>query len=58
MSTKIEVRTASKVDVKSIVNIHKDAFEVFFLTSLGTDFLMFYYCIITVKTKKRNLFKY
>ena len=53
MSTKIEVRTASKVDVKSIVNIHKDAFEVFFLTSLGTDFLMFYYsCFVSCTDAK------
>ena len=43
MSTKIEIRTASNLDVMSIVSIHQDAFDGFFLTSLGTDFLKFYY---------------
>ena len=43
----ININLASKVEVDSIVEIHKDAFKNFFLTSLGTDFLKFYYsCFI------------
>ena len=37
------IRKASPNDVREIVNIHQNAFKDFFLTSLGTDFLMFYY---------------
>lgn len=39
----MEIRKAEQVDIESIVKIHSDAFEGFFLTSLGTDFLKFYY---------------
>ena len=37
------VRKADMKDVESIVVIHCDAFKDFFLTSLGKDFLTFYY---------------
>lgn len=36
-------RKSTLGDVDQIVQIHHDAFENFFLTSLGTDFLKFYY---------------
>lgn len=39
----MEVRFATINDVNSIVSIHIDAFKDFFLTSLGTAFLKFYY---------------
>lgn len=39
----MEIRKAEQADIESIVKIHCDAFEGFFLTSLGTDFLKFYY---------------
>lgn len=39
----MEIRKAEQVDVESIVKVHYDAFEGFFLTSLGCDFLEFYY---------------
>lgn len=39
----IEIRRASTKDVDEIVRIHCDAFKGFFLTSLGTSFLTFYY---------------
>lgn len=39
----IEIRKASTEDVDEIVRIHCDAFIGFFLTSLGTSFLTFYY---------------
>ncbi len=39
----MEIRLATQEDVVSIVDIHKSAFEGFFLTSLGTNFLRFYY---------------
>lgn len=37
------IRNAVFEDVKDIVHIHCDAFKDFFLTSLGVDFLTFYY---------------
>lgn len=37
------IRKADVKDVESIVVIHCDAFKDFFLTSLGKDFLNFYY---------------
>lgn len=37
------IRKADMKDVESIVVIHCDAFKDFFLTSLGKDFLTFYY---------------
>lgn len=39
----MEIRKAEQADIESIVKIHCDAFEGFFLTSLGIDFLKFYY---------------
>ncbi len=39
----MEIRVATHKDISSIVNIHQSAFDVFFLTSLGTRFLSFYY---------------
>lgn len=43
----MEIRKAEQADIESIVKIHCDAFEGFFLTSLGADFLKFYYiCFI------------
>lgn len=43
----MEIRKAEQADIESIVKIHCDAFEGFFLTSLGIDFLKFYYiCFI------------
>ena len=43
MNAKIKIRNASNSDVDSIVSIHQDAFKGFFLTTLGPDFLRFYY---------------
>lgn len=41
------IRKATEKDINSIVDIHIDAFKSFFLTSLGSDFLRFYYsCFI------------
>lgn len=37
------IRVATIVDVPQIVNIHMNAFDGFFLTSLGRSFLSFYY---------------
>lgn len=39
----MEIRLATPKDVTSIVEIHQNAFKGFFLTSLGTQFLKFYY---------------
>lgn len=39
----MEIRKACSSDVIKIVDIHIDAFEGFFLTSLGVAFLRFYY---------------
>lgn len=39
----MEIRIATQKDIAAIVDIHKSAFEGFFLTSLGTKFLKFYY---------------
>lgn len=42
-----KIRRATINDVNSIVDIHLEAFKDFFLTSLGRDFLLFYYkCFI------------
>ena len=45
------IRKAKVEDVDSIVNIHKAAFESFFLTSLGERFLKLYYSTF-IKSKK------
>ena len=37
------IRKATINDVDTIVEIHLNAFEGFFLTSLGAEFLRFYY---------------
>ena len=39
----MEIRIAKVEDVPQIVKNHEDAFEGFFLTSLGSRFLQFYY---------------
>lgn len=39
----MDLRRANKRDVDKIVSIHLNAFRGFFLTSLGRDFLHFYY---------------
>ena len=39
----MNIRKATINDVNTIVEIHLDAFKGFFLTSLGSDFLKFYY---------------
>lgn len=39
----MNIRKAEQKDIESIVVIHCDAFKGFFLTSLGKDFLRFYY---------------
>lgn len=39
----MEIREATINDVDTIVDIHLDAFKGFFLTSLGSSFLKFYY---------------
>lgn len=39
----MEIRVATHKDVSSIVKIHQSAFDGFFLTSLGSRFLTFYY---------------
>lgn len=47
----MNIRKATKADVKDIVKIHCSAFSDFFLTSLGTQFLDLYYtCFITDST--------
>ena len=43
MTGVVRLKLASIEDVDTIVNIHNDAFKDFFLTSLGGDFLKFYY---------------
>lgn len=46
----MKIRKATLSDVNAIVEIHLDAFKGFFLTSLGRDFLKFYYsCFIKNK---------
>ena len=46
--SRIQFRVAGKKDVDSIVQIHQDAFQDFFLTSLGHRFLRTYYrCFIS-----------
>lgn len=45
------IRKATINDVNSIVEIHLDAFKGFFLTSLGSKFLTFYYACF-VKSKE------
>lgn len=40
---KASVSKATLNDISGIVNIHKEAFKDFFLTSLGDDFLRLYY---------------
>lgn len=43
----MNIREANSKDIDSIVDIHSDAFNGFFLTSLGPDFLKLYYgCFI------------
>jgi glycosyltransferase involved in cell wall biosynthesis len=43
----MNIRKATTNDVDTIVKIHCDAFKGFFLTSLGSQFLKFYYsCFI------------
>ncbi|WP_455962602.1 GNAT family N-acetyltransferase [Bacteroides bouchesdurhonensis] len=43
----VVIQKATDKDVRDIVSIHIDAFKDFFLTSLGRDFLSFYYsCFI------------
>ena len=43
----MNIRRATLNDVDTIVKIHLDAFKGFFLTSLGSQFLKFYYsCFI------------
>lgn len=43
----VVIQNATDKDVRDIVSIHIDAFKDFFLTSLGRDFLSFYYsCFI------------
>lgn len=37
------IRNANENDIEGIVRIHCSAFKGFFLTSLGADFLKFYY---------------
>lgn len=39
----MDIRKATTNDVDTIVEIHLDAFKGFFLTSLGSSFLKFYY---------------
>ena len=44
----MNIEKATKEYIDDIVHIHQDAFEDFFLTSLGEDFLKFYYsCFIS-----------
>ncbi|MDO4993155.1 MAG: GNAT family N-acetyltransferase, partial [Prevotellaceae bacterium] len=46
----MNIRRATLDDVSTIVQIHIDAFKGFFLTSLGPQFLRFYYtCFIRSK---------
>lgn len=39
----MDIRKATANDINAIVEIHLDAFKTFFLTSLGSSFLKFYY---------------
>ena len=39
----IKIKEVPLSDIKQVVEIHKDAFKGFFLTSLGDDFLSLYY---------------
>lgn len=39
----MQIRSVSTKDINAIVDIHLDAFNGFFLTSLGSAFLKFYY---------------
>lgn len=39
----MKTREATLNDVENIVRVHLDAFDGFFLTTLGSDFLRFYY---------------
>lgn len=41
----MQIRKASIEDIENVVMIHCDAFKGFFLTSLGVDFLRFYYSV-------------
>lgn len=41
----MQIRKASIKDIESVVVIHCNAFNGFFLTSLGGDFLRFYYSV-------------
>lgn len=41
----MQIREAGIEDIQSVVMIHCDAFKGFFLTSLGVDFLRFYYSV-------------
>ncbi len=43
MTKEITIRKASASDLNEIVTIHRDAFNGFFLTSLGESFLKYYY---------------
>lgn len=46
----VVIQKATDKDVRDIVSIHIDAFKDFFLTSLGRDFLSFYYsCLRATK---------
>lgn len=45
MQGTMTIRNATVRDINDIVTIHIDAFKGFFLTSLGTDFLKFYYTV-------------
>jgi ribosomal protein S18 acetylase RimI-like enzyme len=42
----VEIKIASIEEIAQIVEIHKQAFPNFFLTSLGSDFLSFYYSTV------------
>lgn len=60
----MNIRKATVNDVNAIVEIHLDAFKGFFLTSLGRDFLKFYYsCFIknketvTMVAEENNIIK-
>ena len=60
----MNIRKATLNDVNVIVEIHLDAFKGFFLTSLGRDFLKFYYsCFIknketvTMVAEENNIIK-
>lgn len=47
----MEIRKANTTDVIDVVRIHCSAFEGFFLTSLGTSFLKFYYSCFVVNSE-------